>query len=340
MIRPKLEVFFSKADYQFLGEKPLDTINKDLINKIFSYWFKKGVNSISRLPQTTMHQVYKVKLRDNNFILKVNNYSKFFKEKNLYNDSIVMQELKQRNLAYKNVCVVDISRKLFPFDYQIMDFISDKTIFDLSKTNNFKRPIYKLGEMMAKIHSIKGKDFGPLDVSCFLRQRRLCGLYKNWEKFMSIKLDFHIKICIQRGILTNKEGFSILKIMEENFAKIGKINPVLLHGDLANHNTFTDKMEITALVDWEDSLLGDSVYDIAYYGTGTFGNSGWLKIFLSGYRSVKELPKDFELRYNLYYLRIALAKAVGRINFGKVNSKNLPSLSERIKYSLSLFNKK
>ena len=111
--------------------------------------------------------------------------------------------------------------------------------------------------------------------------------------------------------------------------------PVLVHGDIANHNTFTENGKLTALIDWEDCLSGDPVFDLAYYGTGCYGHDEWKEWFLDGYIKVNPLGDDFEKRYWAYYLRIALAKSIVRYRFKTATKRSLPDVRNRILFGLS-----
>jgi len=81
--------------------------------------------------------------------------------------------------------------------------------------------------------------------------------------------------------------------------------------------------------------MRDPVYDIAYYGTGVYLYDKFIDGFIEGYKSIKSLPEDFYLRYWLYYVRISLAKAVGRCRMKTQNLKSLPPIAKRINFGLN-----
>ena len=107
---------------------------------------------------------------------------------------------------------------------------------------------------------------------------------------------------------------------------------VLLHGDLGSHNVLTDGDRLLGLIDWEDAVAGDPVYDIAFWAT--FHPAARRTIFLTGYRDVRALPDDFPLRFWLYFVRIALAKAVHRRRFGYPDRPDRPTAAQRIRSAL------
>jgi len=110
------------------------------------------------------------------------------------------------------------------------------------------------------------------------------------------------------------------------------MGPVLLHGDLGSHNVFTDGRDVTAVIDWEDALSGDPVFDIAFWAT--FHPDRRHAAFLDGYRAVRALPADFEWRFWLYYLRVALAKTVLRHRLGITDRPGRLPASRRIQKGL------
>lgn len=87
------------------------------------------------------------------------------------------------------------------------------------------------------------------------------------------------------------------------------------------------------MIDWEDSLCGDPIFDVAYWGT--FCRDEMRAEFLRGYETVQILPEDFERRYWLYYLRVAISKTVHRHLFGVKDRPGRAPASRRIQKALS-----
>ena len=86
----------------------------------------------------------------------------------------------------------------------------------------------------------------------------------------------------------------------------------LLHGDLGNHNIFVQNNAVTALIDWEDALIGDPAFDVAMWLT--FHPPRRHAAFLQGYGLAAQ-EDGFRLRCALSFLRIALSKTVHRHRF-------------------------
>ncbi len=196
--------------------------------------------------------------------------------------------------------------------------------------------LFTFGSLLARIHQIPCSGAGLLDVST-LDFGSLAtaprGLQPDWPNHFALRLDEHLRACLQIRAITGME----LSEIEGHFAEAGPLldsAPIrLLHGDPGHHNAFSDGSAITALIDWEDALAGDPVFDIAYWGT--FVRDEMRDRFLEGYQSIQALPPDFERRYWLYYLRIAISKTVHRHLFGVQDCPGRPPASRRIQKALS-----
>ena len=192
----------------------------------------------------------------------------------------------------------------------------------------------QLGSLVAAVHGIATERFGFLDVAPLVQSPTCsaCGLLDSWEQYVTLNLERHISICLAIGAIDPEEAERIRRtfIRLRNLLQISV--PSLLHGDLANHNVTADGSRITAVLDWEDCLSGDPVFDIAYWAT--FRPHENLNVFLDGYREVRPLPSDFEMRFWLYYLRVCLSKTVHRHRFGYADPLGRAPASLRIQHSL------
>ena len=140
-----------------------------------------------------------------------------------------------------------------------------------------------------------------------------------------------LKACAQAGDLTAEAAHAILAAFERHSQCLQLSGGVLLHGDLGSHNVLTDGDRLLGLIDWEDALAGDPVYDVAFWAT--FHPPARYAAFLAGYREVGSLPDDFPIRFWLYFVRIAVAKAVHRRRFGYTDRPDRPTAAHRIRYA-------
>jgi fructosamine-3-kinase len=245
-----------------------------------------------------------------------------------------VKELLRGNVPIPKVYEVDLSHNLCPFEYEILGEAPGVSLTTINIDHlTRKKLVFELGQTIAEAHSIKTSGFGMLDVRKILSNQEAKGLHQTWEDYIFLNLDRHIKICCDIGAISFEEAKRIRTVFEQTRHVLEHVTPSLLHGDLGNHNIFTDDQHITAVIDWEDCLSGDRLFDIASWGT-FYGNDDWREDFLAGYNSVLKLPEDSELRYWLYYLRVALAKTVHRHRFRYQDHPHSIRASHRIQKGL------
>jgi aminoglycoside phosphotransferase (APT) family kinase protein len=219
---------------------------------------------------------------------------------------------------------IDISHSLFPFDYEIIDEVKGSPLNAPDVKSDVTALTAGLGRLVAVMHKNGATGAGMLDVRNILDGGPGKGLVRTWREFIFLNLDSHLEQCVRMGALTAQQSEQIEYIFQNALVSLSLNETVLLHGDLGNSNIYSDGREITAVLDWEDCMAGDPVFDIASWGTFV-GNHEKLTVFLNGYREVRSLPADFEFRYWLYYIRIMLAKTVHRHRFKYDISDRIPA---------------
>jgi Ser/Thr protein kinase RdoA (MazF antagonist) len=329
-------LFFSKIDggYPTGILQPHVELHKDDIKKIIHETLGKDVTSIVELSRRTLHYVYRAKTEEKAYIVRINASGMFFHEYQFFVEQWITNELAKRQIPHVDIDAIDISRTLAPFDFEIMEEARGRSLFDIGHEDGDIIPhIKKLGTFIAHIHEIKTNGYGSFDIFKILNSQPV-GIYKTWQNYMMLNLDKHLEYTVMTGILTVAESDAVkdaLKVLE----LISCDTPSLLHGDIANHNVFTDGKEITSLIDWEDAISGDPIFDIAYYATGCFGHDSWLDAFLEGYKKVAKLPDEYEKRFWAYYLRVAVVKAIVRFRYKTSATTAIAAVKERILLGLS-----
>lgn len=170
------------------------------------------------------------------------------------------------------------------------------------------------------------------DLACLQGVPRLCGVSDSWKGFLSNKLDEHLAIVSQGGEISGDQVSEIELYFRKFFSgETPEFQPVLLHGDPGSHNFFTDGQVVTRLIDWEDALSGDPLFDLA--SLATFHPERRIDALIATYCGedrksdskldnnldsdvVGRVPSRDELyRFWIYFLRISLAKTVHRYRF-------------------------
>jgi aminoglycoside phosphotransferase (APT) family kinase protein len=185
-------------------------------------------------------------------------------------------------------------------------------------------PLAALGRAVRRLHDVAMAGFGLLDPGPPDRAGPPRGACDSWPEFLFKNLEANVAACRHDGALTAAEAADALACCRDAEVTLGSQPGALLHGDLANRNVLVADGALSAVLDWEDALAGDPIFDVACWGTFV-GNHERRAEFLAGYADAPALPEDAEFRYWLYYLRIMLAKTVHRRRFGWAATDRIPA---------------
>jgi Ser/Thr protein kinase RdoA (MazF antagonist) len=307
--------------------------------------------------QGTFHWLFRVRFANQSIILRINALSHLHRDFSFFIEPAVMRILKENHLPFLKVDAVDVSRGKWKFDYEILDEARGQSLRDYdADEKSICRLLIELGRFVGQLHRVQAQGYGPVDVRPWVSRLGFGGMkwraldprldrapltinhlpvsgsLETWREYLVLRLDDHVKKCVEIGAISQAEGRRITEIIEAKAPSVTSIQPVLLHGDLGNHNVFTDGKKITAVIDWEDCLCGDPVFDIAFWAT--FHPVERHRFFLEGYQLEKSLPEDFGRRFWLYFLRIALSKTVLRNRIGLNDCPGRPPASKRIQLAL------
>ena len=270
----------------------------------------------------TFHAIFRVELADGGAAAV--RASRLERDPALHLDAWAMQALRARGLPSLRVYLVDTSRRLCGFDYEIVEWAPGRTLAALDEDEpRMLRLLEAFAQVLAGVHGIAMQGLGPLDSSAR-------GSLTRWRDYLELRLDAHLAACHDMGAIERGERVRI----ERQFAAahVDCDCPALLHGDPGSHNIFCSGERITAVVDWEDALAGDPLFDVASWAT--FHPERRHAAFLEGYSRARPLPSGWRHRFWLYFLRIALAKTVHRARFGYTDRPGRPAAARRIQLAL------
>ena len=203
-----------------------------------------------------------------------------------------------------------------PFDYAIQACARHIGLRDLGDAVLDEEPAYllSLGEALRVVHELEGDKAGLIDCSRNGPGERPVGLHACWADYLELRLEEHVRLCHEARLLDSRQSDRILRIFETLLPALGTRPLRLLHGDPGVSNVFVDPRcrRVVTLLDWEDALVGDPLFEVAM--VSTFQPPRRMGAFLAGY-GLSQPSLDEARLIALYYLRIALSKTVHRLRF-------------------------
>jgi aminoglycoside phosphotransferase (APT) family kinase protein len=293
-----------------------------------------GIDGIVQpLTTGTFHLIYRVMPREGpSVILRTPLSDLFERDRGLAIDGKVRKWLKPAHRAYLVPETIDVrfANDGAPFDYAILAEARGRVLRDLGDQILDERPEYlnNIGRVLRAIHGINAIGAGLLDLEDPLDETPN-GLHPAWLDYLVLNLDRHISFCRKLGLIDDRIARKIGSLFETMTPALEGRPSRLLHGDPGIHNVCVDaeNRAITCVLDWEDAMAGDPLFDVAMFST--FQPPRRMQAFLEGYGMLE--PTDLERRLlALYFLRIALAKSVHRARFGIADRPNRTPAHERI----------
>lgn len=305
------------------------------ILKIFSDTLNLKVTNIKASGSWgSSHVVYFVYIEriDNPLIFRANLGFNKIPEVVMKAEKLICDKVLKLNIPTNKVLYVDISRKKYPFDFQIQECLIGNDI-----ENNFKdtKEVYDklsfdLGVYIAKYSQIKFDGFGMFDEK-LVEKNLLKGNKKTFYEYVTTCLESDLEYLIDANVILKTTGKEIINLFEKHKPIINSIKKgSLVHHDLADHNIFFKGNNLTGIFDWETALSGDPILDLASCPTWrTFYPRE--NILIEGYKSVKNLPDFFKEKMDIYRLRTMLWKIVYAIRMNILNNDRKQRFLESLK---------
>jgi len=295
-----------------------DYISEQEINDVFKkYWY--SLESLEKSQSWwTAHVVYFAKIvgQKERLVFRANAGKKwgfYSPEVSMLTEKIVTDTVKSLWIATNKVLHVDISRSRFPFDYQIEEeliwvdperHINEKWDF-LWEKEEYDALSFELGAAIAAYSEIKYEWFGLPDEQHIQSHQKIIWKNSSFYEYITTNLETHLAYLIDTWFISKEDNDVIVKIFLQNKDRINDCESCLIHHDLADHNIMFNphwKNKLSWVFDWEAMAIWDPMLDLWSCPTwGTHFERKWKLI--EWYSSIKSLPKDYEIRMNLYELR-------------------------------------
>ncbi len=229
----------------------------------------------------------------------------------------ITDEVAALGVPVNRILHVDISRRLYPFDYQIQDCLDGADI-----ENNFHGSRADYDQLSFYLGRYVGM-WGDLNISQFgryseqaARNGKLIGTKQSMYEYILVRLDEDIRFLAEHSVLETGKADRIRAIFDEYKPVMSVKTGTLVQYDLADHNIMFDgSSTITGIFDWEAAVIGDPVLDLASAPTWKTFYPREEKL-IEGYRSVRDLPNFFREKMHIYRLRTMLWKMVYAIRAG------------------------
>jgi len=210
----------------------------------------------------------------------------------------------------------DMTHEHVSYDFEVVDRIQGTSLDRLEPQEDaFRARLADVGEALARCHlGVPTQGFGLLDPCAALSpDAPLTGTCATWAAYLGNHAEEHIHILRDHAEIDGETASRITERFAE-LSNIDGVSPCLLHGDCTAANIMLDGSGGIVLLDWEDALSGDPLFDLA--ALATFHPVERHPHIFEGYRRVRPTPRDQARAYWLYFLRISVAKQVHRIRFG------------------------
>lgn len=316
--------------------KKYDIFDTSTISDIFNRVLHKKVIGFEKpLNIGLPHVSYVVHLDEGEDLFFRANLGPKEPEVQLVKEQLTSDVVRTHGLPANHIIHVDISRMLYPFDFQIQEMVRglDAEIIFNGTKENYDTFSFSLGQLIAKLSEITVDGFGQFAPDKVL-EKKLVGESETFYDYLQIQLEEEIQEIEKAGFITSITADELIKLFISSKPLCNCKQATLVHFDLADHNLRYDPktFEVSAVFDWEASVAGDAVLDLASCPTWKtlYPREGKL---IEGYCSLKPKPDFLQEKINLYRLRTILWKVSQNMKFSIFT----PERQKRFNDVLALF---
>lgn len=309
--RSQEEIDALKSRYESFDDAVIPSLIKEAVGLTATTWVKPASWGTSHVTY-----IVSVKERERPVVLRAN-IGWGEPETYMQVEKLITDQVASLGVSVNRILYVDITRKRYPFDYQIQGALEGKDIegaFHGNRTD-YDQLSFDLGRYIAMWGSLTYEGFGRFDG----RQAMagiLLGTKQSMYDYIIVRLDDDLKYLVDQEILSVEKARQVRKLFESHKPVISVKIGTLVQYDLADHNIMFDGVRtITGIFDWEAAVVGDPILDLASSPTWKTHYPREEKL-IEGYRSVRDLPTFFQEKMNIYRLRTMIWKMVYALRAG------------------------
>lgn len=286
---------------------------------------------------------YRIITNAKNYILRTGG-----KRSNYDVEHEVLRRLAERKVKVSPVVSDFIDIKNPELCFSLQEGLPGQDMFRLKLTTTARRKITEVvGHNLKIVHGLILPGFGPISPHKFRETGRLVGGFTSYFEFVSYYFHSRVDGFLEKFRLDKSENFINSQVSKKNLDKIMQIIdkiPVverrmdilrgfkfegsLCHGDLHEQHVFVHNGKLNGIIDFNNALVADPLFDIAYWSIMPKGDL--YNILLKS----SETKMDRE-RFRLYRMLISIAK----INTRYVEHNYLNEFPEILDYALLELNR-
>lgn len=190
----------------------------------------------------------------------------------------------------------------------ILEKIEGSTL-DNQKLEIREKAMGLIGQQMMRLSNVS-KKYGWIDPD------KLIGAYETWKSFLLSFAKIYGKRLTERGLLNEKRLQKIINKI--NDSDLSLPFPCLIHRDIKLSNIIYSDDRNVWIIDWENAILGDPLFEISVFGARNGHGSLWREL-LRGYGL--EIHKLNHFAYDLYET-LALVGLIAFLSKHRLNFKD------------------
>lgn len=219
----------------------------------------------------------------------------------------VTERLQEHGVPVATVLGVADGNSSFPHAMSVTRWIAGSTLSERDGDEpHVTTALRSLGAFLSRVHQVPADGYGGLTDADSLE-----GSGTTWQGFLEHSLERHLSRLVTERVLEPSEAEAVFAAIRALAYECS--SPSLLHGDPGGGNILVDEGgQVQTLLDWEDALAGDPLFDIAACAA-FHPERRWSALFDGyGLQGTSEVWQ----RFWTYFLRIAVARTVVRQRFG------------------------
>lgn len=231
-------------------------------------------------------------------------------------ESEVMKLVAEHGIPVPKVFHTDVSRRKVPFKFQILQMCPEKDLNKHHQKGNLdiSSVAFQLGAILAKLHSISKPGFGFINSDHLAETGELIGLNTDYPSYFNTRLDSHMAYLVDNELISANLAKRIESAISANSHLLEIDRGSLTHRDIAFWNILGTETAITAIIDWDDVVIGHPADDFSILTC--FYDEEMIERVKEGYVTLTALPTDFDSVRWLHTLRNMLWKMMIRHYMG------------------------